>query len=147
MNLKIVIRCLVLGALISLPSPFISSWLYSFGIAQGLAVYLNTVLLVIIGCLLVSFLHGKGLSEGSSLKKEPRAVSTGQTGRETGTVKWFNVTKGFGFITRDGGDDVFVHYRSIRGNGRRFLKEGQSVEFTVSEGEKGLQADDVMVIR
>ncbi len=64
--------------------------------------------------------------------------------RETGSVKWFNVTKGFGFITRDVGDDIFVHYRAIRGEGHRTLSEGQRVEFTVTEKEKGLQAEDVI---
>jgi CspA family cold shock protein len=63
--------------------------------------------------------------------------------RETGKVKWFNATKGFGFITRSQGDDVFVHYRSIRGEGHRTLREGQGVEFVVTKGEKGLQAEDV----
>lgn len=65
--------------------------------------------------------------------------------RESGSVKWFNANKGFGFITRDSGDDVFVHFRSIRGDGHRVLHDGQRVEFAVSEGEKGLQADDVAV--
>ncbi|KEI72430.1 cold-shock protein [Endozoicomonas elysicola] len=64
--------------------------------------------------------------------------------RETGSVKWFNVTKGFGFITRDVGDDIFVHYRAIRGEGHRTLSEGQRVEFTVVEKDKGLQAEDVI---
>ena len=64
--------------------------------------------------------------------------------RETGTVKWFNVTKGFGFITRDSGDDVFVHYRAIRGEGHRVLNEGQRVEFEVVDKDKGLQAEDVV---
>lgn len=63
--------------------------------------------------------------------------------RERGTVKWFNATKGFGFITREQGEDVFVHYRSIRGEGHRTLREGQKVEFVVVKGEKGLQAEDV----
>lgn len=63
--------------------------------------------------------------------------------REVGTVKWFNVKKGYGFITRDEGDDVFVHYRNIRGQGRRSIAEGQRVEFEVVEGDKGLQADEV----
>lgn len=63
--------------------------------------------------------------------------------RESGSVKWFNANKGFGFITRDSGDDVFVHFRSIRGKGHRVLHDGQRVEFSVSEGDKGLQADDV----
>jgi len=63
--------------------------------------------------------------------------------RETGTVKWFNDSKGYGFIQRDQGDDVFVHFRAIRSDGFRSLSEGQRVEFSVVEGDKGLQADDV----
>lgn len=63
--------------------------------------------------------------------------------REQGQVKWFNAAKGFGFITRQQGEDVFVHYRSIRGDGHRTLREGQKVEFVVVKGEKGLQAEDV----
>ena len=66
--------------------------------------------------------------------------------RETGTVKWFNSNKGFGFITREGGSDIFVHYSSIRGDGFRSLQEEQRVEFTVSEGDKGPQAQDVVVL-
>ncbi len=64
-------------------------------------------------------------------------------GREIGTVKWFNAAKGFGFITRESGDDIFVHFRSIQGKGHRSLGEGQRVMFDVAEGEKGLQAVDV----
>lgn len=63
--------------------------------------------------------------------------------QERGTVKWFNSAKGFGFITRENGEDVFVHFRSIKGKGHRSLGEGQSVIFSVTEGEKGLQAVDV----
>lgn len=66
--------------------------------------------------------------------------------RETGTVKWFNATKGFGFITREGGDDIFVHYSSIEGDGYRSLKEGQKVEYAVGEGDKGLQAKAVKAL-
>jgi len=66
--------------------------------------------------------------------------------RETGTVKWFNATKGYGFIARDGAEDVFVHYSAINGSGYRALDEGQQVEFTVVAGEKGPQAQDVNLI-
>lgn len=66
--------------------------------------------------------------------------------RETGTVKWFNATKGFGFITRDSGGDVFVHYSAINSQGYRSLEEGQRVQFDVVEGKKGLQAQDVNVV-
>lgn len=64
--------------------------------------------------------------------------------RETGTVKWFNTSKGFGFISRDSGDDIFVHFRAIRGEGHRVLVEGQRVEFSVMNRDKGLQAEDVI---
>jgi CspA family cold shock protein len=64
--------------------------------------------------------------------------------RETGTVKWFNTSKGFGFISRDTGDDIFVHFRAIRGEGHRVLVEGQRVEFSVMQRDKGLQAEDVI---
>lgn len=67
----------------------------------------------------------------------------GHSQRETGKVKWFNTAKGYGFITRDSGDDVFVHFRAIRGTGHRSLRDGQRVEFFVSQAEKGPQADDV----
>ena len=66
--------------------------------------------------------------------------------RETGTVKWFNGSKGYGFIEREGGADVFVHFSEIRGEGFRNLEEGQNVEFNVEQGQKGLQATDVAVI-
>ncbi len=61
----------------------------------------------------------------------------------TGTVKWFNDAKGFGFIEREGETDVFVHYRAINGEGRKTLYDGQQVTFEITEGEKGPQADNV----
>jgi len=64
--------------------------------------------------------------------------------RVTGVVKWFNASKGYGFIQVEGGEDVFVHYRAIRGDGYRSLNEGQKVEFTVKPGPKGPQAEDVL---
>jgi CspA family cold shock protein len=66
--------------------------------------------------------------------------------RTKGNVKWFNQAKGFGFITREDGDDVFVHYSSIIGEGYRNLKEGQQVQFSVAESDKGPQAHDVEVV-
>lgn len=65
------------------------------------------------------------------------------TDRESGTVKWFNVRKGYGFITRDQGEDVFVHFRNIEGKDRRAISEGQRVTFIVTHGDKGPQADKV----
>ena len=62
----------------------------------------------------------------------------------TGNVKFFNEAKGFGFITREGGADVFVHYSNIQGGGFKTLAEGQEVEFTVTQGQKGAQAENVI---
>jgi CspA family cold shock protein len=67
--------------------------------------------------------------------------------REQGTVKWFNNSKGYGFIQRDAGGDVFVHYRAIVGDGYRSLDEGVRVEFSVTQGQKGLQAENVSVVK
>lgn len=78
----------------------------------------------------------------SSPSSAPAQHELGQ--RDTGTVKWFNTSKGFGFISRDSGDDIFVHFRAIRGEGHRVLVEGQRVEFSVMNRDKGLQAEDVI---
>jgi CspA family cold shock protein len=66
--------------------------------------------------------------------------------KEQGTVKWFNGEKGFGFIERESGKDVFVHFSAIIGDGYKSLNEGQRVEFTVVQGEKGPQAQDVVAL-
>ncbi|KHA71062.1 cold-shock protein [Pseudomonas sp. 43A] len=82
----------------------------------------------------------------SFYRSSPVAAPTSydMTNRDTGTVKWFNTSKGFGFISRDSGDDIFVHFRAIRGEGHRVLVEGQRVEFSVMNRDKGLQAEDVI---
>jgi CspA family cold shock protein len=64
----------------------------------------------------------------------------------TGTVKWFNESKGFGFIQRESGPDVFAHFSAITGSGFKTLLEGQQVEFTVTQGQKGPQAENIVVI-
>ena len=85
-------------------------------------------------------------NKGRKKSKNNRSMSlNSDNSRETGTVKWFNTSKGFGFITRENGEDVFVHFRSIQGQGHRTLFEGQRVEFSITEGDKGLQAEDVSV--
>ncbi|HAJ75622.1 MAG TPA: cold-shock protein [Gammaproteobacteria bacterium] len=81
----------------------------------------------------------------ASRNDSPNNHDTDFNEREVGNVKWFSANKGFGFITSDSGEDVFVHFRSIRGDGHRVLRDGQRVEFSVSEGEKGPQAEDVAV--
>jgi len=64
----------------------------------------------------------------------------------TGTVKWFNESKGFGFISQESGPDVFAHFRSIVGSGFKTLTEGQTVEFTIAQGPKGPQAENIVVV-
>ena len=66
--------------------------------------------------------------------------------KEQGTVKWFNASKGFGFIQRQSGEDVFVHFSAIQADGFRSLEEGQQVEFSIEQGPKGLQAAEVKVV-
>jgi cold shock protein len=66
--------------------------------------------------------------------------------RVTGKVKWFNASKGYGFLERDNGPDVFVHFSAIQSDGYRSLQEGQQVEFTIENGPKGLQAANVTVV-
>ena len=92
----------------------------------------------------ISIVIGSLLSGGKTAASPAEEGSlTVQKGQERGTVKWFNAAKGFGFITRENGEDVFVHFRSIQGKGHRSLGEGQAVIFSVAEGDKGLQAVDV----
>jgi cold shock protein len=90
------------------------------------------------------------LTGGTTRRPARSATATAASaaaGKETGSVKWFSPSKGFGFITRDNGEDIFVHFRSITGNGHRILREGQRVEFEVTEGTKGLQAEDVVALK
>jgi len=75
--------------------------------------------------------------------KAMQHVERNMSERETGNVKWFDNAKGYGFIVRESGEDVFVHYRAISGEGYRSLKEGQQVEYTLQSGDKGFQAEDV----
>jgi CspA family cold shock protein len=81
---------------------------------------------------------------GATLNRYVRGqISEGVVLKETGTVKWFNAAKGFGFIQRENGEDVFVHFSAIAASGYRSLDEGARVSFEVRKGPKGLQAEDV----
>jgi cold shock protein len=95
--------------------------------------------------LLAATLLHLAINLGKRAPRIPSARRDSDDNRETGTVKWFNTSKGFGFISRDSGDDIFVHFRAIRGEGHRILVEGQRVEFQVMQRDKGLQAEDVIV--
>ncbi|MDF2182229.1 cold shock domain-containing protein [Neptuniibacter sp. CAU 1671] len=103
------------------------------------------ILVITLAATLFASLGGSGVGSDASGAEE--CSEDEDDGREQGTVKWFNVSKGFGFITRGNGDDVFVHFRNIRGRGHRSLTEGQRVRFNVRESDKGLQAEDVSVLK
>lgn len=153
MTLNTIMKCIFVGLLIAIPFPFVADWFNSFAsIEHHPSIYLATALATTIGCLILSV--GSAASAEKPIKdnstpagNDSVQVSTSTAeGREEGVVKWFNISKGFGFITRASGEDVFVHYRSILGGGRRTLSDGQKVEFIVVAGEKGLQAEEVSVI-
>ncbi len=116
----------------------------------------NTLIASLTAVALVSFVSAvlarpQGKTKQQTRKTKPNRSSSQskakQGPRESGAVKWFNGTKGFGFITRDSGEDIFVHFRSIRGEGHRTLRDGERVDFVVTDGDKGLQADDVVSLR
>jgi len=86
----------------------------------------------------------KSLSCRKSINLSSVKINTsGKRKMEQGTVKWFNAAKGFGFISRQNGEDVFVHFSAIQSDGYRSLQDGQAVEFTVTKGKKGWQAENV----
>jgi CspA family cold shock protein len=143
---------------------------FVLGSAQGIAAYVLSVILFGLAGFCTVALAAKPpskMNEGTSAapkrsqakpaarqsKPRPQQDSeeqghddTGPEGNEEGQVKWFNVKKGFGFIVRDSGDEIFVHFRAIRGQGRRVLRQGQMVRFDVVEADKGLQADNVSIL-
>ena len=133
---------------------------FILGSAQGIAAYIIAVVVFgLAGFLAVAFSAKQPAGQRRTASRpSPRAQQPAydddddgyddstQEGDEEGTVKWFNVKKGFGFIVRDSGDEVFVHFRAIRGRGRRVLRQGQLVRFSVVEADKGLQADNVSIL-
>ncbi|GHB06760.1 cold-shock protein [Modicisalibacter luteus] len=149
MNRKVILRCSLVSLLFAIPAPLlialfvmllggdVSNMLAGVGmapvyIATGLAVFL-----LLLTATLAMHTFSPRLATIADVENDDR---------EIGEVKWFNVNKGYGFITRDGGEDVFVHFRAIRGKGHRTLAEGQKVRYYVVANERGLQADDVTVI-
>jgi CspA family cold shock protein len=82
----------------------------------------------------------------TSSPHEDQTLKADEGPREKGTVKWFNATKGFGFIVCDSGDEIFVHFRALRNGGRRSLKDGLPVSFVITSGERGPQASDVEIL-
>ncbi|MDY6841218.1 MAG: cold shock domain-containing protein [Pseudomonadota bacterium] len=164
---------LVLALLLSFtPEPLrliaAGQFVEALGSNRGIAAYLIALIVFgIAGFLAVAFSAKQPANQRSTSRANNRAPSqnyndddddddnygggdsydeSSPEGDEEGTVKWFNVKKGFGFIVRDSGDEVFVHFRAIRGRGRRVLRQGQLVRFNVVEADKGLQADNVSTL-
>ncbi|WP_319941391.1 cold-shock protein [Halomonas jincaotanensis] len=153
MNRKVVLRCSLISLLLAMPAPLLialfvhltggmlSRELFASLEVGGVAVVYLAVVAAVFVLLLLATLAVNALT--------PQLVNLAEVeddDREIGEVKWFNVNKGYGFITRDSGEDVFVHFRAIRGRGHRTLAEGQKVRYHTIENERGLQADDVTVI-
>ena len=171
-----VLAPLVLGFILSSTSPEVlyilsvagnsavaDSPQFVLGSAQGIVAYIITfVLFAIVGVLAIMVSERKPARASRQTAGHNQSHSGygaadddidddddedyGPEGEEEGTVKWFNVKKGFGFIVRESGDEVFVHFRAIRGRGRRVLRQGQTVRFEVVEASKGLQADNVSTL-
>ncbi|PVZ64948.1 cold-shock protein [Pelagibaculum spongiae] len=160
-----IIHCVSMNLKLKFLSSFLAGGLVGGVIVASLAldpqslIYLAVAVAVVVALLLIvpalssdntssvsssSSSSPSSSSTSSSYTPAASGVSMGQ--RETGTVKWFNGQKGFGFISRDTGDEVFVHFRAIRGRGNRYLVQGQRVEFTVATEDKGLRAEDVVVV-
>ncbi|GAB2780777.1 hypothetical protein GCM10027040_03550 [Halomonas shantousis] len=153
MNRKVILRCIFTSLVIAALSPLLI--LFFIMLAEGgLASEMNDRLeaagmtRVYIATLLAVFLVSLAATLAVQALAPQRAslAEVEDDDREIGEVKWFNVNKGYGFITRDSGEDVFVHFRAIRGKGHRTLAEGQKVRYHVVQNERGLQADDVTVI-
>ncbi|VAW65505.1 Cold shock protein of CSP family [hydrothermal vent metagenome] len=137
------LRTIIISLLISVIATGISTQILTsenFSSIRGLTL----LAILIFASTFISALVGSNKEKINSNKSAQKDANLDNS-RESGIVKWFNTSKGFGFITRDAGDDVFVHFRSIRGQGHKTLFEGQRVEFSITEGDKGLQAEDVAI--
>lgn len=159
-------RIFLTALMVSIPSPLILAVIVSgvdadfrfgatdagglayLGTGKGIAVYILCALLFLAAsCVVAMMASSKSGAVAVDNADDDDDEFDGDDDRESGTVKWFNVNKGFGFITRDNGEDIFVHFRSIRGRGHRSLRQGQPVRFSVTEGEKGVQAENVSVAK
>lgn len=149
MKQKILVRSLLVSVGLSALAPLAVFPLLSVSPIQW-QVYLLLSVIFLLATLLVSWVSGAwdGVFERDYAPRTSLGVqSSDEVGlQEMGTVKWFDAGKGYGFILRDTGAEIFVHYRSILGEGHRALFEGQRVAFVIAQGRKGLQAEEVMPI-
>jgi CspA family cold shock protein len=145
MNSKVVLRSCIVSLLLALPAPWLiglfAQWVGGESSGQLSLLEYSVAAAAVFLLMLVATLVVGALGAPSTDR-----IEIEDDGREIGEVKWFNVNKGYGFITRDSGEDVFVHFRAIRGHGHRTLAEGQKVKYHISRNDRGLQADDVTVI-
>lgn len=143
------VRAFIVSLILALVTPLVIAPLVGADIAQNYLVYFAvTLVAVYLGAIFSQEVSSTTKPQSqSSPSSDDDMEDDEQDDREVGTVKWFNSSKGFGFLTMESGDDVFVHYRAIRGRGRRFLIEGQKVRFYVTEGEKGKQAENVSIVK
>ena len=176
MNPKVVFRCFFISVLLAAPTPLLlagivhltnaplaEQWLAEAAFSVYAAVAFGCFIMLFVGTLAAAALAPPMVvkADVARIKPAPRQpqapaptveddeeedIIDPNDGREEGEVKWFNTNKGYGFITRDNGEDVFVHFRAIRGRGPRMLAEGQIVRYHVIKNDRGLQADDVSII-
>jgi CspA family cold shock protein len=117
----------------------VAAWAAATGLPQ-----IPAIVMFVVAAIAAALLPASIAEDKSPPQSEPERAAPASDGpREEGIVKWFNVSKGFGFITKDNGEEIFVHFRSIRGEGRRGLRDGQRVSFVEAHTEKGPQAEEV----
>lgn len=141
------VRAFLVSLIFALVTPLIIAPLVKAEIGEHYFVYFIVTLVTVYLGAVLSRQESSTSTASSTVSKDDAETEEENDDREVGTVKWFNSSKGFGFLTMENGDDVFVHYRAIRGRGRRFLIEGQKVRFNVTEGEKGKQAENVSIVK
>jgi len=145
------IRNILVSLLVALLAPVLLPLLFTssdftFNASAAIKVYLLAFILIFLAATLNELLRTKARQINYESAYADNEEQDNDENREEGVVKWFNINKGYGFIIRDSGGEVFVHFRSIRGTGHRTLREGQKVRFSSVEGEKGLQAEDVSIL-
>jgi len=164
------VKAILIALMIAIPAPLVLGLLLTatpeplrliaagepleaLGATRGIAAYIITLALFTVAGFLAIVLSNRQPATGGRRKSAAQADNSDNRyddntpeGKEEGTVKWFNVKKGYGFIVRENGEEVFVHFRAIRGSGRRVLRQGQHVRFDVIEANRGLQADNVSAL-
>lgn len=141
MNTKIIIASIIVAAILSLLALLINL----DGLFPAPLAYFCIAL--ISGSLTTFWILRPAAAPSEKKSKRGKKAKKNLGPTEVGSVKWFSASKGYGFVTRENGEDIFVHFRSIMGKGHRILQQGQKVEFSVTTGDKGLQAENVNAIQ